>query len=180
MAATVKASDVTFGAAPTFTSEEKVDYFLADDKKAFEIRFQTALAAGVGSPVFEGVPKTEAPVTTRVYSAVIPARGKNLKTSFVVNGFRVTQPGTNAMLVIAVNDKHSVTHFGTAKKDEAFTAALPYSAKAPEDIRLTVMLVAERDSTHPDASSLIAVNDISADTVQQKKKPAKKKSAKKS
>lgn len=168
-----KSGGVTFGEEPTFSSEKNVVYDLTDDKKAFEIQIVPALAAGVGTPSFDGVPKTDAPVSTRIYSAVIPATGKNVRTSFVVNGFGLTEAGTNTVLILSVNDQHRVTHFAPGK-DQAFTAALPYRAKAVTDIRLTVVLVAERDSTHPDASALIAINDISADAALTKKKPRRK------
>jgi hypothetical protein len=165
---------VTFGEGPTFSSEKKIAYHLEDDKQAFEIRFDTTLAAGVGTAIFDGVPKTDAPVSTRIYSAVIPATGKNVKTSFVVNGFGATEAGTNTVLMLSVNDQHSVTHFAPNRKDQAFLAALPYRAKTVTDVRLTVVLVAERDSTHPDGSALIAITDISADAAFTGKKPAKR------
>ena len=86
---------VSFGESLIFSSLKKVDYALSDDKKAFEIRFDTGLAAGVGTPVFEGLAKTRAPVSTRVYSAVIPATGEDVEVSLNVNGFGVTEAGTN-------------------------------------------------------------------------------------
>ncbi|HKR61538.1 MAG TPA: hypothetical protein VJS64_17760, partial [Pyrinomonadaceae bacterium] len=139
MATKVRASDgLTFGETLTHSSKKKVDYQLSDDKKAFEIRFDPALAAGVGTPVFDGLKKTKAPLSTSVYSAVIPATGKGVKTSFVANGFGVTEPGTNTMLILAVNDQHSVAHFAAKKGEQGFTVTLAYRAKAVTDIRLTV------------------------------------------
>lgn len=177
--AKVAANDgLTFGAKLTHSSTEKVGFSVSDDEKAFEIRFETALAAGVGNPVFDGLERTPAPISTNVYSAVIPVAGKGgVKTSFVANGFGVTEPGTNTMLILTVNDQLSVTHFAS-KKDEAFTVAFAYRPKAVTDIRLTVVLIAERDSTHPAASALIAVTDVSADAAL-KKKPKKRPAARK-
>jgi hypothetical protein len=178
MAAKVGANDgLTFGAKLAHSSKEKVDFSVSDDKKAFEIRFDTALAAGVGNPVFDGIEKTPAPMSTSVYSAVIPATGKAVKTSFAANGFGVTESGTNTMLILTVNDQHSVAHF-TGKKDEALTVTLEYKAKTVTDIRLTVVLIAERDSAHPTASALVAVTDVSADAAL-KKRPKKRPAAKK-
>jgi hypothetical protein len=182
MATKVQAKDgVTFGPKLVFSSTKKVDFSVTDDKKAFEIVFRTALAAGVGTPSFKGLKKTRAPVNTNIYSAVLPASGKNVKASIVVNGFGVTEPGTNTAVVITANGQHSVTHF--TDSDEAFTASLPFRAKALTDVRVTVVLVAERAATHPDASALIAVTDISADTFTPRKPTGKKvakKAAKKS
>jgi hypothetical protein len=163
---------VSFGESLIFSSLKKVDYALSDDKKAFEIRFDTGLAAGVGTPVFEGLAKTRAPVSTRVYSAVIPATGEDVEVSLNVNGFGVTEAGTNTVLVLTANDQHIVTHFA-AEKDEGFAAALPFRAKAVTEIRLTVVLIAERDSLHPDASALIAVTDIGADAALTPREPAR-------
>ena len=166
MASNVEASDgVIFGEKMIFSSDRKVSFDLSDDKKAFEIRFDPALAVGVGTPVFDGLAKTAAPVSTRVYAAVIAADGKKVETSFVLNGFGSTEPGTNTTVVLAVNDQHSVTRFASGKEDDAFTVALPYRAKKATDFRITVLLIAERDAEHPDATALLAVNDISADTV---------------
>jgi hypothetical protein len=153
---------VTFGESLTYSSIQEVAYNLSDDKKAFTITLQTALAAGVGTPVFDGLALTGAPINTRLYSAVVPATGKNLKTTFVLNGFGSTDPGTNTKLVLTVNDQHSVTHFGP-REDQAFTVLMPFRAEAATDIRITVVVIAERDATHPDANALIALNDISAD-----------------
>jgi hypothetical protein len=166
------AGGVTFGEQPTFTSEPNIAYQLSDDKQAFEIKFDTTLAIAVGPVVFDGVPKSDAPVRTRAYSAVIPAKGKNVKTSFVVNGFGATGPGTHTVLVLNVNDQHSVTDFVPRKKDQAFTVALPFRAKTLADVQVTVVLLAEHDSAHPDGSALLAVTDISADAAF--KKPAPK------
>jgi hypothetical protein len=163
---------VAFGPKLGFASTKKVDFSVTDDKKSFEIRFRTALSAGVGTPSFDGLKKTRAPVSTNVFSAVVPASGKNVRTSIVVNGFGVTEPGTNTAVVITANGQHSVTHF--TDTDEAFTASLAFRAKALTDVRVTVVLVAEREAAHPGASALIAVTDISADTALTRKKPAKR------
>jgi len=180
MARKVKASGgVTFGKELTFSSTKKVVYSLSDDKKAFELRFVPALAAAVGAIDVDGVPKTDAPVSTCIYSTVIPATGKNVKTSVFVNGFGLMEAGTNSVLILSVNDQHIVNHFVATKKGQDFTAALPYRAKAVTDIRLTVALVAERDSTHPEASAQITVTDISADAALTKRKPTRR-AAKKS
>ena len=181
MASNTRKSDgVAFGRKPAFSSLRKIDYFLSDDEKAFEIRFRTALAAGVGTPAFDGLKKTRAPVTSRVYSAVIPVTGREVETSIFVNGFGVTEPGTNTIVVLTANDQHSVTHLAGQKSDEGFTAALPYRGKSVTELRLNVVLVAERDAAHPDASALVAITDISTDAALSRKKKPAGKAAKKS
>jgi hypothetical protein len=165
MASKMLQSDgVSFGKKPTFSSIKHLDYALSDDEKAFQITFEEGLAAGVGAVAYDGLKKTRAPVSTRVYSAVILAAGASIDTDFVLNGFRTTEQGTNTMVVLTVNDQHSVTNFSSEEStDGAFTASLRYQADGLTDIRLNVVVVAERDSSHPDASALIAITDISAD-----------------
>jgi|SRR5262245_54512666 len=163
MAKSEQTSDgVTFGETLTYSSIQEVDYNLSDDKKAFTVTFQTGLAAGVGTPVYDGLTLTGAPINTRLYSAVIPATGENLKTTFVLNGFGSTDPGTSTKLVLTVNDQHSVTYF-EPREDQAYTVLLPFQAELATDIRITVVVIAECDATHPDANALIVLNDISAD-----------------
>lgn len=169
MATDSQASDgVKFGQKLKFSSTRKVDFSVTDDEKSFEIRLRTALSAGVGTPNFDGLKKTRASVNTRVFSAVVPAAGKGVRMAIVANGFGVTEPGTNAAVVIMANGQHSVTHFSDS--DGAFTASLPFRAKELTDVRVTVVLVAERDGAHPEASALIAVTDISADAALARRK----------
>lgn len=163
---------VIFGPKLTFSSTRKVAFSVTDDKKSFEIQFRPALSAGVGSPSFDGLKKTRAPVSANLYSAVVPSAGQNVKMSIVVNGFGATEPGTNTTVVIAANGQHSVTHFDAL--DEAFTASLALRAKTLTDLRVTVLILAERHAAHPGAAALIAVTDISADTFVPRKKAAKK------
>lgn len=159
---------VIFGAKLKFSSNRKVDFSVTDDERSFEIRLRTAMSAGVGTPSFDGLKKTRAPLSTNIFSAVVPATGKAVRMSIVVNGFGVTESGTNASVVIMANGQHSVTHF--ADSDGAFTASLPFRAKKLTDVRVTVVLVAERDTAHPEASALIAVTDISADAALARRK----------
>ncbi len=179
MSIKVSANDsLVFGTRLAHSSKKGVDFQLSDDRKAFDLVFDAALAAGVGAPSFDGLKKTRAPVSTNVYSAVIPATGKGVKTSFVANGFGVVEPGTSTMLLLAVNDQHSVVHFDARKGEQGFTVAVEYRAKTVTDIRLTLLLLAQRDATHAGASALIAVSNLSADAALGKKKPAQRASKK--
>src|SRR5262249_45227018 len=90
-----KTSSIAFGPKLVHASMRKLEYTVTDDKKAFEIRFKTAIAAGVGSASFAGLKKTKAPIGTSLFTAVIPASGKNVKAALSLNGFFVAQPGTS-------------------------------------------------------------------------------------
>lgn len=153
---------VAFGDRLAYSSIEGVAYHRSDDRKAFTVTLVPGLAAGVGTPVYDGLASTGAPVHTRTYSAVVPAAGGDLQTTIVLNGFGSTEPGTRTKLVLTVNDQHSVTQFGP-REDQAFTVLMPFRAEAATDLRVTVVVIAERDAAHPDATALIALNDMSAD-----------------
>src|SRR5262245_39128645 len=103
---------VTFGDRPTYTSIPEVAFERSDDKKPFTLTLQTGIAASVWTPANDGLVLTGAPVNTRTYSAVIPATGGNLETTFYLTGSGSTEPGTNTKLVLTVNDQHTVMHFG--------------------------------------------------------------------
>lgn len=153
---------VTFGEQPAYTSIPEVDYERSDDKRAFTLTLQTGVAAGVGTPGYDGLVLTCAPVNTSTYSAVIPATGGDLTTTFYLTGSGATEPGTNTKLILTVNDQHTVAHFGP-REEESFSVSLPFRAAASTDIRITVVVIAERDAAHPDATALIVFNSISAE-----------------
>lgn len=154
---------VTFGRKLLHTSTRKLAYSVSDDAKAFEIRFETALAAGVGTPGFDGVRPHKAPMNARTYTAVIPATGKSAKFKLALNGFGMTEAGTSTLLLLTANGQHIVKQFAPRPEGD-FTATLPFEAKAVTEIRITLTLIAERDASHPGATALVAVTDISADT----------------
>ena len=156
---------IMFGEKLAFSSRRKVDYAVSGDEKAFDLKLVPPLAAGVGSVALNGLAQTRSPISTRVYSAVIPATGKNVDTSFKAIGFGVTEPGTNTVLILTVNDQHSVTHFPPGQEEQDFVAwPLEYRAEEVTEVRLTLVVIAQRDSAHPEASAFIAVAALGADS----------------
>lgn len=161
----------TFGDKPSFTSLKKIIFSLSDDKKAFDLAFKaTEFSAGVGSVAFDGAPKGNPPVQIRSYAVVIPVSGQNLKTTFSVPGVCVADPGTHAALLLSVNDQHSVTQFKPKNDSQDFVATLRYQAKAVSDVRITVVLMVQRDAAHPGASALLKINTISTDALVSRKR----------
>ncbi|WP_165246530.1 hypothetical protein [Paludisphaera soli] len=152
---------LTFGRRLTYSSSRKVEYERAGDQRAFQIGFVPGLAAGVGTPGYDGVANTQSPTRSRNYSAVIPASGQNVDVTFFVDGDCQQGSGTNTVLVLIVNDQHSVTHF--AEGEEFTPVSFRFRAEAVEDIRLTFILIAQRDSAHRDATAVIVVNRIGVD-----------------
>jgi len=157
------AHGLTFGPRPNYSSSSKDKYERTDDHRAFSIQFVPALAATVGNAGVDGAKVTRASIGTRIYSAVIPASGRDVDVAFVLNGFAVTQPGTKGLLVLVVNGQTQVKRFASGVDGEGFTASLRYRAKGVNGIRLAVLLIAERTAEQPGAAAAIAINDISAD-----------------
>ena len=164
-----KAAGIAFGRKLVYASTRKLEYTVSEDDKAFEIRFETAIAAGVGSPSFASLKKSTAPIGTNVFTAVIPASGKNVKTAVSLNGFCETRAGTSVTLMAMANDEQVVKHFRNSKDNKGFTLSVPVQARSLSEIRLTVLLVAQQEGAG-DASALIAVSDIGADTFRPKKR----------
>ena len=159
-----KSAGVSFGRKLSYTSTRKLEYTVTDDDKAFEIRFETAIAAGVGSPGFAGLDKSKAPIGTRVFAAVIPATGTDVKATVSLNGFFIADAGTSVLVFAAANDQQAIKQFRTSQDEEGFTVSVPVRAKSLSEIRLVVVLMAQQEGGAADASALIAVSDIGCET----------------
>lgn len=178
MAKKTPARGLSFGDRLTYSSIDDVNYALSADKKAFDLRFDRGIAAGVGDQTYDTVALTGAPINTCLYSVVIPATGRNVKTTFSFQGFGETEPGTTTTLVVTINDQHMIRHFPTNKSERGFTASYKYESKQVTDIRINVMLLAERDAGHPDATALIVVTEINCDAALAPRSPARTPKAK--
>ena len=174
------AADVTIGDKPTFKSADNFDYQLSDDKKAFTLAFTgfevTVDSAKLPAPVAARVrsEKTDAPIGTRVFSIVIPLTGsKSVRNAFFVSGFVLTGEGTSGTLVFSINGQNTVTKFA-AGMNKDFVQRLNFRTKYASEVRITVFLLAERDSAGQGAAFL-GVNAIDTDTgLAKKPKPAGK------
>lgn len=167
-------TSITFGDKLAFSSDKNASYNVSDDKLSFSIQFDAPPAAAVGHVNFAGVPKTKSPLATHAYTAVIPASGRNVNATFFVNGFGTAEAGTNTLLLFKVNGRHRVGRFTPKQDGQDFVASVPYRARSVTDIRISLVLIAERDASHPEAAALIAVNDITADTKVHHKPPPNK------
>jgi len=167
-------TSITFGDKLAFSSDKNASYNVSDDKLSFSIKFDAPPAAAVGNVSFAGAPKTKAPVAMRTYAAVIPASGKGVKATFFVNGFGTAEAGTSTTLLFGVNGRQRVVPFAPKQDGQDFVASVSYRARAVTDIRISLVLIAERDAMHADAAALIAVNDITADTKVHRQPPTKK------
>jgi hypothetical protein len=148
-------SDATFGPGPTFTTDVGFDIALSPDKKAF-----TALFSGLEA-IIDG--KTAPPIVTRVFSFSIPLTDAKpgQEIPFFVSGFAVAEKGANAQLVFSVNDQSSMAYLPT-KSDEGFVHQLQYKATDAAEAKITVFLLANRDSKS-DAAVHLNVTAIDTD-----------------
>ena len=149
------ALDPAFGQAAKFNTDVGFNLAVSDDKKAF-----TASFSGLEA-VLEG--KSAPPIATRVFSFTIPLTGTDpyQEIPFAVQGFVASQKEANAHLVFTVNNQSTVMDF-PANSDTSFTQQLKYK---PEDgateARITVFLLADRDST---SDSAVHLNVSTIDT----------------
>ncbi len=175
----IAADGTTFGDKPTYQSGAQSEYAPSGDKKAFTITFGDLEAAIDTGKLPEKAakrarsPATAAPVATRVFSAVIPVKGKSIKTSFFVSGYVVTTEGSQGTLLFIVNGQNTLTKFA-AKSDKSFVQRLDFKAKSASEIRMTVFLLAERDAQYPNAAAYLNVSTIDTDAALAKQRVAGK------
>jgi hypothetical protein len=150
-------SDATFGPGPTFNTDVGFDIALSPDKKAF-----TATFSGLET-IIDG--KSAPPIVTRAFSFSIPLKDTEpgQEIPFFVSGFAVAEKGANAHLVFTVNDQSTIAYLPTESK-EGFVHQLKYKATDATEARITVFLLANRDSKS-DAAVHLNVSTIDTDII---------------
>jgi hypothetical protein len=149
--------DATFGPGPTFNTDVGFDIALSPDKKAF-----TAMFSGLEA-IIDG--KSAPPIVTRVFSFSIPLAHAEpgQEIPFFVSGFAVAEKGANAHLMFTVNDQSTTAYLPT-ESNEGFVHQLKYKATDATEARITVFLLANRDSKS-DAAVHLNVSTIDTDIV---------------
>jgi hypothetical protein len=153
-------SDAVFGQAPTFNSDVGFALAVSDDKKAFTAAF-SGLAVSLD-------PKSSTPVAARVFTFVLPLSGATPDTEipFFVSGFVFSEKGGNGHLVFSINDQTMVADFpGNSNQD--FVQQLKFKVGSASEVRLTVFLLADRESKS-DATVKLNVLAIDTDLVKHK------------
>src|SRR5699024_10459244 len=97
-----------------------------------------------------GGSNSPAPMSTRVFSLVLPLEGdekdeKRVEIEFIVQGSILALEGTTATLVCSVNGQTTVTDFPGAS-EQGFVQKLEFQAEAASEARLCVFLLLGRDS----------------------------------
>ena len=134
-----RAGDATFGKGATFNTDVGLNLVVSDDKKAF-----TAIFGGLEA-VIDG--PSAAPVATRMFSFSLPLSGADpgQEIPFFVSGFSASEKGASAHLMFSVNDQSMVSYF-PAGAQASFVQELKYKATDAAEARITVFLLADRDS----------------------------------
>ncbi|HEY4806699.1 MAG TPA: hypothetical protein VIH81_02960 [Roseiarcus sp.] len=148
------ANDATFG-GPTFNSDVGFNIDLSDDKQAF-----TALFSGLVA-IIDG--KGAVPIVTRSFSFSLPLSGAKSGSviPFFVGGFAFTEAGANGHLLFSVNEQTLVVDFPENSND-SFLRQLNYTVGTAAELRITVFILADRDSKS-DAAVNLTVSSIDTD-----------------
>ena len=152
-------SDATFGPGPTFNTDVGFDIVLSPDKKAF-----TATFSGL-EVIIQGT--SAAPIGTRIFSFSIPLSGTDpgQEIPFTVQGNVLSEKEAAAHLAFSVNDQTTMVDF-PVNSDSSFVQQLNYKALNAADARITVFLLASRDS-RSDSPVQVNVASIDVDLNQQ-------------
>ena len=146
-------NDATFG-GPTFNSDVGFSLDRSDDKEAFTATF-SGLIVSFG---FKG----SAPIVTRVFSFAIPLWGADAGTEipFFVSGYVATEKGANGHLLFSVNDQSWSVDFPEGS-DNDFVQQFNYKVGSASELRITIFLLADRDSA---SDAGVSLNVLSIDT----------------
>jgi hypothetical protein len=138
--------DPIFDTAP-FNSDTSFIFSVSPDQKAFDASFG-------GLAVTHGI-KGFAPIVTRTFSfsVHVSAADQGSEITLFISGFASTMPGANAHLLFSVNDQSMIVDFPENSNDE-FDKQLIYKVGASSELRVTVFLLADRDSTSDAQASL--------------------------
>ena len=165
-------SAATLGDKPTYQSDGNAAYALSPDKKAFTLIFSNVEVRANASK----------PVATHTYSIVLPVQGGAISSVLIIQGYVNTQAGAQGTLIFDVNGKITAEKF-TSKLDKSFLTKIEYQAAAPSELRMTVVLIVERDPKAPNGGEgYLVVDAIDSDLALAKKNAAefaRKRTAKK-
>jgi hypothetical protein len=149
-------SDPAFGTTPTFTSEDPLDLAVSPDGQALTINY-------LG---FEALvdPAGPAPVVTAVRSVALPVEGfaEGVRLAVRIDGFAFATDGAAASAVVIVNGNVGVEPV-VPGADGNFVHEVVAEGIGAAECRISVILVAERDSANPDAVARLNVLSLDAE-----------------
>lgn len=145
----------TFGKVPPSKSNAGFDMGISDDRRAFTLTFSD-LQASAGQQAS----------AMRHFSLAVPLEGAKPKTEieFTVQGFAFTTAGAAATLLFNVNGQSSVTDL-PANTDKSVVLTTTFTAAAPAECRLTLVLLVGRDAGKAGAEATLTVSSIDAEVL---------------
>ncbi len=167
MSGSADAANVSFGPS-TFQSDEACAFSLTDDKLAFTVQCSDLQVHMEPGKLPERVKRnmrasaTKDPIAMRAFSVVIPTTNKaRVRLPISVEGFVLTEAGVQATLMLIVNGETTVVKFGP-KSDRSYVKNIVYRAKSASDLRLTAVLLVERETATPSAAGFLGLSVVSA------------------
>jgi hypothetical protein len=143
----------TFG-NPTFNNDVGFKLDRSDDKQAFTVSFSGLIVSINDSG--------SAPIVAREFSFAVPLSGVDVgaEIPFAVSGFAGVEKGANAHLTFIVNDQMMTAVFQENWRDD-YVKQFSFKSDSASELRITIVLVANRDST---SSAGATLNVLSIDT----------------
>jgi hypothetical protein len=150
-------SDPAFGTAPVFTSDDPLDLSVSPDGQALTITYSD-FEVGVGDS------EASTPIATRVKSVVLPVAGfaDGVKVAVRIDGFAFVTDGAAGSAVVIVNGNAGVERAAPGADNE-FVHEVVADGSGAAECRISVILVAERDSGNPDAVAHLNVLSLDAE-----------------
>jgi hypothetical protein len=153
-------SELGFGTSPTFISDGGLVVSISPDGQVFTATFSDAeVAVATGDP---------ASIATRVVSMVVPVEGSDEggEIAVSVSGFAFVTEGATGLATITINGRASTEYLSPGVEDD-FVYELRVDLTGSSECRISVFLVAERDSANPDAVARFNVLSIDANLSRQ-------------
>ena len=149
-------SDPAFGTTPTFSTDDPLDLAVSPDGQALTIIY----------PGFEALadPSSSAPVVTAVKSLALPVDGfdQGARVAVRIDGFGFATDGAAGSVVVVVNGNADAAPI-VPGADGDFVHEVVTDGTGTAECRISVILVAERDSGNPDAVARVLVQTLDAE-----------------
>jgi hypothetical protein len=145
---------LTFGEVKPYQSEVAFESNLSDDKRALTFTFSDFVATVGGK-------KTPGSSTIRTFSVLLPLDGDDTtaEIEFISQGGVKTFEGATATIISSVNGRTVAQDF-PAGSDESVQQRLSFAGAKPPECRLSIILLAGRDSKNENAEAFLNVLSI--------------------
>jgi hypothetical protein len=161
----ISADTATFGKAPTYSGDTGFVLALSDDKKAFTATFSNLIVT------LDQKSSVPIPIITRTFSFSLPLASIDPGTEipFFISGAAFCEKGANVRLIFTINEQSTVAVFSENTTNSEYVQELKYKAGAATEARVTIILMADRDSTSG-AQAYLNVLSIDADLLNKQDK----------